>query len=357
MQKHNHRSRRDFVGTLALGAIGLALPVSAAARRILNEQVAGAVRPEPAERKYVPVMITPFGADGKIDFDGLSRLTDFYAAAGAKGFFANCQSSEMYALSPEERLALTRHVVKRAARGQSVVATGSFGDSLEQKAEFTKKIYDCGVNGVITITGLMATAEESDDLLMKNYEQFFKLTGNIPLGTYECPAPYKRILTPRVFQFLIDSGRLTYHKDTTIDFPRVKVKIELAKKSPHVEFYDACIANAMNSLNAGAKGISAICGNLYPEIVSWMCAHFNDSDKQEDVVYIQQQITQTEDLLAKHYPLSAKYFLGKKRGLPIQVSSRLITQPLTTAQMEVLDGVHTTFLGWCERLRIRPVTV
>ena len=357
MKKENRRSRRDFVGTLALGAIGIALPKAGAARWLLNSRPDYSAPPVTGDRKYVPVMITPFRPDGKIDFDGLSRLIEFYTAAGAKGFFANCQSSEMYALSPDERLALTRHVVKQAGRDQSVVATGSFGDSLEQKAEFISKIHDCGVNGVITITGLMAKAGESDDVLIKNYEELFRLTGNIPLGTYECPAPYKRILTPRVFEFLVESGRLIYHKDTTIDLPRVKVKIELAKKNPQLEFYDACIANAMYSLKAGARGMSAICGNLYPEIVSWMCAHFNDPDKQEDVSFIQQQITQTEDILAKGYPLSSKYFLSRKRGLPIEVSSRLLATPLTTDQMQLLDGVHKTFLGWCERLSIKPVVV
>ena len=53
------------------------------------------------EKKFVPVMITPFQHNGKIDLDNLSRLIDFYLAAGVKGFFANCASSEMYQLSED----------------------------------------------------------------------------------------------------------------------------------------------------------------------------------------------------------------------------------------------------------------
>src|SRR6185437_2485937 len=74
-------------------------------------------------KKFVPVMITPYQQDGKIDLNGLSKLIDFYLAAGAKGLFANCASSEMYSLSEEERLQLTRHVVKRVNGAVSVVAT------------------------------------------------------------------------------------------------------------------------------------------------------------------------------------------------------------------------------------------
>src|SRR5690554_5724213 len=80
--------------------------------------------------KFVPVMLTPYKDDLTIDFDALSRLIEFYEEAGAKGFFANCLSSEMYHLTPDERLAITSHVVKRLQGRASVVATGSFGQTL-----------------------------------------------------------------------------------------------------------------------------------------------------------------------------------------------------------------------------------
>ena len=148
---------------------------------------------------------------------------------------------------------------------------------------------------------------------------------------------------------------MVYHKDTTIDFDKVKVKIDLAKNT-RLEFYDACIANTMYSLQAGAKGMSPICGNFYPEIIAWMCNNSTNPNKQEDVKYMQEQLTKTEDLIGQNYPLSAKYFLHK-RGLPIELICRSDNEPLTQQQKEVLDGVYKTFLGWCERIGIEPVRV
>lgn len=63
------------------------------------------------EKKFVPVMITPFNLKAKVDLDVVSTLIDFYLAAGVKGFFANCLSSEMFSISEDERLELTKHVV------------------------------------------------------------------------------------------------------------------------------------------------------------------------------------------------------------------------------------------------------
>ena len=148
---------------------------------------------------------------------------------------------------------------------------------------------------------------------------------------------------------------MVYHKDTAIDFAKVKAKLELCKNN-RMEFYDACVANTMYSLQAGAKGMSAISGNFYPEILVWMCNNATNPDKQEDVKYIQAQLTKTEDIIAQNYPLSSKYFL-QKRGLPIEVSSRVSSTPLTTAQKQALDDTHKIFLGWCDRIGIQTVKV
>jgi 4-hydroxy-tetrahydrodipicolinate synthase len=346
-------SRRSFVGKMAASLLGTAIAGPASSKIPAKHELAN--RDFISGKKFVPVMITPYKQNGQIDFEGLSKLMDFYTAAGVKGYFANCNSSEMYSLTEDERLALTRHVVKRVNGTVSVVATGSFGDTLKDKAEFSKKIYHTGVNAVILITSHFAKADESDDAMIKNLEAFLDLTDNIPMGTYECPAPYKRILTPYTFKYLLGTNRLIYHKDTTIDFEKVKAKIALAKNS-RLEFYDACIANTTNSLQAGAKGISPICGNFYPEIVAWMCDNSTNPNKQEDVKFIQTELSKTEDIIGQAYPLSAKYFL-KKRGVPIEISSRVNPDALTTLQKQALDGVHTHFLGWCDRIGIKPVTI
>ena len=45
-----------------------------------------------------PVMLTPFTAEGKIDYPALRRLVDFYIDSGVSGLFAVCQSSELFFL-------------------------------------------------------------------------------------------------------------------------------------------------------------------------------------------------------------------------------------------------------------------
>ncbi|MDR3714312.1 MAG: dihydrodipicolinate synthase family protein [Puia sp.] len=309
-----------------------------------------------SDKKFVPVMITPFDLKAQVDLGVVSQLIDFYLAAGVKGFFANCLSSEMYSISESERLELTKHIVRYVDGRVPVVATGSFGLTIEDKAEFTKRIYNTGVNAVILITGHYANVDDDDSILMKNFEKMFRLTDNIPLGTYECPAPYKRILSPEVFKSLVDANRLIYHKDTSILPEKIKAKLDIVKaaKSKRFEFYDAHSPNAMTSLREGAKGMSSIAGNFYPEILVWMCDNATDPSKAADVEWLQSEIARVDPLVHIAYPMSAKYFL-RKRGLPIRTISRAHALELTPEQKKTLDQIHDSFMGWCDKLGIKPV--
>ncbi|HSZ86293.1 MAG TPA: dihydrodipicolinate synthase family protein [Puia sp.] len=306
------------------------------------------------EKKFVPVMITPFDQKLKIDLSGLSRLIDFYLAAGVKGFFANCLSSEMFSITEDERIELVKFIVDYVKGAVPVVATGSFGFSIKDKSESIRKIYDARVNAVILITSHFAGAEDSDDILLQNFENIFKLTDKIPLGLYECPAPYKRIISPEIFKILLNTDRLIYHKDTSINPEKVKAKLETLKeiKNNKLEFYDAHSPNAMSSLQLGAKGMSCISGNFYPEIMVWMCNNATDPEKRHDVKWLQSEISRVDPVIHQAYPISAKYFL-KKRGLPVHLISRTYIQELTSEQKKNLDIVYSDFLGWCERLKIK----
>ncbi len=309
------------------------------------------------ENKFVPVMITPFDLKAKVDLAVVSNLIDFYLAAGVKGFFANCLSSEMFSITEDERLDLTEHIVKYVNGRVPIVATGSFGLSIEDKASFTRKIYNTGIDAVILITGHFAKIEDSDETLLENFDQFFNLTGNIPLGMYECPAPYKRIITANVFKQLLSANRLVYHKDTSIELEQVKAKLDILRETGNkLEFFDAHTPNTMYSLQMGATGMSSISGNFYPEVLVWMVNNANTPDKKEEIKWLQAELSRVDPLIHIAYPMSAKYFL-QKRGLPVRMISRAVALQLTPDQKKVLDGIHESFLHWCEKLGIQPVDI
>ena len=198
------------------------------------------------------VMLTPFLDNKDIDTAGLQRLTEFYIESGAKGLFANCASSEMYALTEAERLLIIKTTLKAAQGKVPVVASGTFSNSMDKCADFIQQVYDTGVAAVV-ITSQLADKEEDDDTLKKRTGQLLKLTGNIPLGIYECPSPYKRLLSPELMKWLGESGRFFYHKDTSCDPEAIKLKIKAVANTPF-SFFNADTPTARYRLKTADRG-------------------------------------------------------------------------------------------------------
>ena len=302
-------------------------------------------------------MVTPFNLKAGLDLDLVSILVEFYLAAGAKGLFANCLSSEMFSITEDERLMLTQHIVRQVNGRVPVVATGSFGLTIAEKAAFTRKIFDTGIDAAIMITGHFAKESDSDEVLLNHFDELFHLTPNIPLGMYECPAPYKRIIGADTFKTLLAANRLVYHKDTSIEPAQVLAKLNVLKEMDNqLEFYDAHTPNALFSVQSGAKGMSSISGNFYPEIMVWLVNNANNPALKEEVNWLQQELTKVDPLIHIAYPLSAKYFL-QKRGIPIRTISRALAVKLTPDQSKALDALYDRFGNWCEKLQIQPVDV
>lgn len=272
------------------------------------------------EKGFIPVMLTPYLENGEIDFEGLRQLTEFYISAGASGLFANCQSSEMFELSAEESLRVIRAVVEQVDERIPVVAASSVKGNIAVQADFVRQVYSLGVDAVILITGLIAAEDESDAVFEERIFELFELTENIPLGFYECPEPYKRVLHPDQLGRFVASGRIIYHKDTCLDIKQIQSKLAQVKNHDF-GLYDAYMVHAVESLKAGAAGLSCIQGNYFPELIVWLCQHCNDPGFSEQMASVQQFLTDNMDVMHHVYPIVAKYFL-QKRGLNISLYSR-----------------------------------
>ena len=283
-------------------------------------------------RGFIPVMLTPFHDDLSVDYSTLRSLCDYYIEQGAVGLFANCLSSEMYELTDEERMAVIKTVVDQTAGRVSVVATGTFGGNIEEMASFTNQVYSLGVDAVIILNNQFVTEEESDEVFLARMKQWMELTPGVPFGIYECPVPYKRLVSIPVLSELLASGRLCYHKDTSLNLEQVKAKIQ-AGAGTRFGVYDAYMVHAKASLEAGSMGLSCIQGNFFPNLLADFCLR-----PSED---FQAFLTENMELMHSAYPTSAKYVL-QKQGFPISLATRRKVDPLTDDLKARLDQLLTS---------------
>ncbi|OYX82859.1 MAG: dihydrodipicolinate synthase family protein [Flavobacteriales bacterium 32-34-25] len=294
-----------------------------------------------SKKGFIPVMLTPFNNDGSIDYKTLTALTELYLKSGVTGLFANCLSSEMFELSEAERLQLTKHVVDVVAGQVPIVATGTFEGTIQQQADFTNKIYGTGIDAVILISGLLAKENDSDAVFVDNVHQLLNLTPGVPTGFYECPVPYKRVLTASQLEDFVNTGRVVYHKDTSLDINQIKAKLSVVK-NPDFGLYDAYMVHAIESLKAGSAGLSCIQGNFFPELIVWICDNYNDASKADELAAVQQFLESNMGVMHDVYPIVAKYAL-QKRGLSISNFTRREVGNFTPIVKNAVDQLQNEY--------------
>ena len=272
------------------------------------------------KKGFIPVMLTPFKENGEIDFKTLTELTEMYLKAGVTGLFANCLSSEMFELNHNERIKLVEHVMDVVDGQVPVVATGTFEGTLEEQASFVKRIYGTNIHAVILISSLLAKQDESDEVFNEKVHQLLDLTPGVMTGFYECPVPYKRLISASQLESFVNTGRVIYHKDTSLDINQINEKLSVIT-NPNFGLYDAYIVNAVDSLKVGAAGLSCIQGNFFPEIIVWLCNNYDNISLKNQVNQVQEFFIENMDVMHNVYPVISKYAL-QSRGLDISTFVR-----------------------------------
>ena len=144
----------------------------------------------------IPVMITPYTDDQKIDYESLKKLIDWYISNHVDALFAVCQSSEMIFLSFEERVALSKFVVEYTNGRVPVISSGHISDDIEEQKKELLAVAETKPDALVLVSNHLDPKKEGTEVFKKNLNILLDtLPKDIPLGVYECPAPYRRLLT------------------------------------------------------------------------------------------------------------------------------------------------------------------
>ena len=265
-----------------------------------------------------PVMITPFTADNQVDYEAVDQMMEFYARGGCQGVFAVCQSSEMFCLTEEERVKLAARVVKAAAGRMCVVASGHISDRMEDQIRELRRVSETGVDAVVIISNRLAGKDEPDEVLIQNMHRILDAIPGVTFGMYECPYPYKRLLTPKVLEAMAETGRFTFIKDTCCDADLIARRIALLHG--RIQLFNANCATALETLQSGADGFSGIMANFHPDLLVWMYENYRQQpEKARQLSAMLSVMSMAEGC---QHPIGAKYHMNLV-GVPMELRCRV----------------------------------
>ena len=289
----------------------------------------------------MPVMLTPFDDQGTIDWGGLEALIDWYLEKGAEGLFAVCQSSEMQFLSLAERTELARFTVKAVSGRVPVIASGHIADDASDQAAELLAMAKTGIDGLVLVSNRLDKDNAGFDQFRTALAAVTNnLPDNLPLGLYECPAPFRRLLTNDEIKFLADDHRFVMIKDVSCDLDIVTRRLGLAKGSG-LAINNANAAIAHDAFKAGADGFCGVFNNFHPDLYRWLQdAGSSHPDLAAELAVFLALAASTECM---GYPKLAKLY-HRRRGTFNSVYSRAVPNDIATtfwALDAVLEKIET----------------
>lgn len=272
-----------------------------------------------------PTMITPFTERGEVDYEAAARIVDWYAQRGCDGIFAVCQSSEMFYLTLEERVRLAETVVK-AARGRlEVIASGHISPSLDGQLRELAAMSRTGVQAVVLVTNRLAAPDEDDEAWIARAQRILDALSGVTFGLYECPVPYKRLMSRRTLSWCAQSGRFAFLKDTCCDAATIRDRLgwiagaaQAAGKAP-LKLFNANSMTLLESLRDGAAGFSGVMANFHPELYAYLFRNYRA--QPERAKQLQALLTLLSSLEGQAYPICAKQHMADE-GIPMGAGAR-----------------------------------
>lgn len=269
----------------------------------------------------ISVMLTPFDEHGAIDYPSLERLIAWYIKNRVDVLFAVCQSSEMFLLSLEERVKLSRFVVEKAAGRVPVVSSGHISAGREDQLRELTAVAETGCDAVILITNRLDPEQQGEQTFLENVDWLLaRLPASLKLGLYECPAPYRRLLSDREISYCAHTGRFVALKDVCCDLARVARRVKLIEGTP-LALVNANGTIALEAMRVGSKGYSGVFNNVHPDLYSWMYRNWRTQPAMAEELSEFLTLCSVSELMG--YPAMAKLAL-QKMGVIDTIKCRVI---------------------------------
>jgi 4-hydroxy-tetrahydrodipicolinate synthase len=146
------------------------------------------------------IAVTPFDDSGRVDYESLDRVVDFYAEIGADGLTILGMMGEAPKLTQPEALEISRRVIARAGRLPVVVGVSS--PDLAAIADVSAAVMDMGAAGVMVAPPSTLTTNET---IVNYYANVCEAVGSAPVVLQDFPLSTRVNISLDTFSRIVDT--------------------------------------------------------------------------------------------------------------------------------------------------------
>ena len=248
-------------------------------------------------------LVTPMDAQGRLDWDALSKLVDFHLQEGTNAIVAVGTTGESATLDVNEHIEVIRHVVKQVA-GRIPVIAGTGANSTREAIELTTNAKAAGADACLLVTPYYN--KPTQEGLYQHFKAIAEAV-DIPQILYNVPGRTACDMLPETVERLSKVDNIIGIKEATGDLTRVPAI--LAGVSSDFLVYSGDDATAVELILLGGKGNISVTANVAPRDMSDLCAAAMRGDADTARALHEKLMPLNKTLFIESNPIPVKWAL------------------------------------------------
>lgn len=281
--------------------------------------------------KVLTAMVTPFDANGQIDFAQTTELIEYLLDNGSEGLVVGGTTGESPTLSNDEKIALFRHTVKIANNRVPVIA-GTGSNHTEASITLTKAAEEAGADGVMLVVPYYNKPNEEG--LYQHFTAIAKET-TLPVMLYNIPGRSVVKMNADTIVRLSEINNIVAVKEASGDLDQVSEIIE--QTSDDFLVYSGEDSITLPMLSLGSDGVVSVASHVAGNEIQDMVRAYQSGDVTTAASMHRRLLPIMKGLFAQPSPVPVKTALNMK-GIDVG-SVRLPLVPLTDPEKEALKNL------------------
>ena len=270
-------------------------------------------------------LVTPFHADGSVNYEKLTELVEEQIAGGTDAIIACGTTGEAATMSEEEHMDVIRFIIKAVNHRIPVIA-GTGSNCTATAIDLSKQAEEAGAEGVLLVTPYYNKATQGG--LIQHYEAVAGAI-SLPCILYNVPSRTGVTIQPETMAYLYQHvENIVGVKDATGNISMITKLMSLVDEN--FLLYSGDDDQIVPLLSVGASGVISVLSNVAPRETHEICQKWFDGD-----------IKGAREAQFKAYPL-IKALFAEVNPIPVKAALNLMGKNVGSLRLPMTEATDST---------------
>lgn len=282
--------------------------------------------------RLLTAMVTPFNADGSINYEAGADFVDWLLANGSDGLVVEGSTGEAATMDMDEKIKFMQTIVARV-NGRAKIVAGAGTNCTASTIDLVKKMEACGVDGVLVVGPYYNKPTQ------EGYYQHFAAVAKatkLPIIVYNVPGRTGGNIAPEtVARLAADFSNIVAIKEAA---GNVAQTAELYRVLPEdFSIYSGDDGLILPFLSVGACGLISVLANVNGNILQQLMQAYSEGRVKDAADLNKVMVPLAKAMFIESNPIPIKAAVTKVTGINAG-APRLPLTPISAAAEAKLDA-------------------